>query len=127
MIVTANELTSAIKALLKNKTLDETLEVILPELNEVQLQNVIQSILDPTFKEKQNVLTSPQRFTTKGEVEVVKEFKDYSVPDTLSSEPINTLRVKLTDMDISDEETENILEIKQKCLSQEGRLAQELK
>lgn len=127
MIVTANELTSAIKALLKNKTLDETLEVILPELNEVQLQNVIQSILDPTFKEKQNVLTSPQRFTTKGEVEVVKEFKDYSVPDTLSSESINTLRAKLTDMDISDEETENILEIKQKCLSQEGKLAQELK
>lgn len=127
MIVTANELTSAIKALLKNKTLDETLEVILPELNEVQLQNVIQSILDPTFKEKQNVLTSPQRFTTKGEVEVVKEFKDYSVPDTLSSESINTLRAKLTDMDISDEETENILEIKQKCLSQEGRLTQELK
>lgn len=133
MIITAKDLTNAIKALIKGKSLDEVLDVILPELTELQLQTVIQLILDPTYKEKEAALTNPNRFTTVGEVNKpcklnVTELKTF-VPtkEKLEDAPVTmeTLKEKLANPEITDEEAEKVENIKETLLSKDGILPKE--
>ena len=110
MIITAKDLTNAIKALIKGKSLDEVLDIILPELTEIQLYTVIQLILDPNYKEKKAALTHL-----------------YLKKVTLEDAPVTmeTLREKLTNPEITDEEAEKVENIKETLLSKDGILPKE--
>ena len=68
MEISTIELKESIKSLVKNQSIDEVLDLLTNEMSEIQLQNVIQSILDPEFHSKQAVLANPKRFTSEGEL-----------------------------------------------------------
>lgn len=130
MNVSKNELINAIKELVKAKSTTEVLAVVLPELNEEQLQSLIQTILDPTFKEKQEVFTDPQRFTKLSSVvtaintELPNTVKINSKEiDNLKKQPTKSfdeLREELNNPTITEAEEETVNKIKDSLLSQTG-------
>lgn len=126
MLVTSKELIKAIKGLTDGKSLTEILDLILPELTEVQLNTIIQLILDPTYKEKEAVLTSPNRFTSKGELKqglnsslTINHITEEETLKTFSpqKESYSDLREKLNS-EITDEEIEQIEKIKNSVIKE---------
>ena len=86
MNISTNELKNSIKSLVKEQSIDEILELLLSEMTDIQLQDVIQTILDPEFKSKQAALTDPKRFMSKGELaEVRKSSVDVKVSPEIVS------------------------------------------
>jgi hypothetical protein len=73
MEISTNELKDSIKSLVKEQDRNEVLDLLMNEMTELQLQNVIQTILDPEFHSKQNTLSDPKRFMVKGELDQVKK------------------------------------------------------
>ena len=73
MEISTNELKDSIKSLVKEQDRNEVLDLLMNEMTELQLQNVIQTILDPEFHSKQNTLSDPKRFMIKGELDQVKK------------------------------------------------------
>lgn len=73
MRISTNELKDSIKSLVKEQSLNDVLDLLMNEMTELQLQNVIQTILDPEFHSKQNTLSDPKRFMVKGELDQVRK------------------------------------------------------
>lgn len=89
----ANQI-NAIKALVKGQKVEEVLDIILAEVEDYKLETIIQTILDPTFKNKQEALTNPQRFVTEGKVtkKLNSELSEVNVPTINLSECLQKIK-----------------------------------
>lgn len=73
MEISTNELRESIKSLVKEQKTEEVIDLLLNAMDDIQLQDVIQTILDPEFHSKQNTLSDPKRFMVTGELDQVKK------------------------------------------------------
>ena len=73
MEISSKELKESIKSLVKEQKTDEVIDLLLNAMDDIQLHNVIQTILDPEFHSKQNALSDPKRFVVTGELDQVKK------------------------------------------------------
>lgn len=73
MQISKKELKESIKSLVAEQKADLVIDFLLEELTELQLQDVIKTILDPEYKSKQAILADPKRFISKGELAEVNK------------------------------------------------------